>query len=639
MDLVVGTAGHIDHGKTALVRALTGIDADRLPEEKLRGITIDIGFAELALDGIHFGFVDVPGHERFVKNMLAGAAGIDLVLLVIAADEGVMPQTREHFDICRLLGIERGIIALTKADLADSETIELARLEAADLAAGSSLENAPIVELSSVDGTGLEELRSALVEAAKGLQRTETQARIARLPIDRSFSMKGFGAVATGTLVDGTIAEGREIELLPEGRRLRVRGLQTHGRPVKSAVPGQRTAVNLAGIDHTGLSRGMLLAEPGVLRPSQIIDAEAEMLPDAGRPLRSRQRVRIHIGTAEVLARVTVIDTGFMIEPGRSGFVQLRLESPVACVMGDRFIIRSYSPQRTIGGGSVLVSLAERSRSRALEERVLLLRSLRSAADRPADVVSLLVRNAGSSGLSVSSLRALTGWQDRTAREAIAAAVGAGGIVTASELLLGSGTLDSLVNDALRFIERFHAREPLAPGLPRETLRESVFRFRPQEVFALALRRLETEGRVSADTDLVRLAGHKAELSPAEQEFVRQLLETYAAAGLEPPKLPDAVSAASAGIPTADAEKLVHTLFRSGKLIRLNDDLCFSADAIERLKAAVREFADRSAERSIDVPQFKEIAGVSRKYAIPLLEYLDREKVTFRAGDKRVVLK
>jgi selenocysteine-specific elongation factor len=318
MEIVVGTAGHIDHGKTALVRALTGTDADRLPEEKQRGITIDIGFAELALGEDHFAFIDVPGHERFVKNMLAGASGIDIVMLVIAADEGVMPQTREHFEICRLLGISNGIVVLTKADLVDAETLELAELDAAELVAGSFLENAPVIAASSVTGSGLDELRNSLIAVASA-RPTRNDRHIPFLPIDRSFVLKGFGTVVTGTLSGGELTTGADIEILPQGRRVRIRGLQTHGRTVEAARPGQRTAVNLAGIDHHEIERGMVLVPPSRLRPTQIFDAHVEVLAECKRPLRTRQRVRVHIGTAEILARVAVLEPAGEIAPGLGG--------------------------------------------------------------------------------------------------------------------------------------------------------------------------------------------------------------------------------------------------------------------------------------------------------------------------------
>jgi len=361
--IVVGTAGHIDHGKTALVRALTGIDADRLPEEKRRGITIDIGFADLDLGDVRIGFVDVPGHERFVKNMLAGAHGIDVVALVIAADESVMPQTREHFDICRLLDVRQGLVVLTKKDLVDDELLHLVRSETEELVAGSFLDGAPIIPVSSRTGEGIEELKGTLREI--GLEVAARSAEfVVRLPIDRAFTMRGFGAVVTGTLIAGEIAEGDELELLPPARRVRVRGVQVHGAPVPQGIAGQRTAINLSGVDAVAIERGMVLAPVARLRSTQAIDVRVQLLVSAPRPLRSRQRVRVHIGAAEVLARVRVLEAGREIKPGEGGLVQLRTEAPIVGVLGDRFILRSYSPQVTIGGGMILDAFPPKHRSR-----------------------------------------------------------------------------------------------------------------------------------------------------------------------------------------------------------------------------------------------------------------------------------
>src|SRR5919107_1800653 len=361
--VIVGTAGHIDHGKTTLVRALTGVDADRLPEEKRRGITIDLGFAELDLGDVRVGFVDVPGHERFVKNMLAGAHGLDLVALVIAADEGVMPQTREHFDICRLLGVSAGLVVLTKADTVDEELLTLVRAEAEELTAGSFLEGAPVLDVSARTGRGIEELKAALREAALRVPERSAET-VTRLPVDRAFTMRGFGAVVTGTLISGEVAEGQELELLPGALRARVRGVQVHGSSVRAALPGQRTAVNLGGVEVSSVERRMVLAPAGRLRPTQILDARVRLLADAPRPLRTRQRVRVHHGTAEVLARVAVLEESGEIAPGSEGFAQLRLESPVVALPGDRFILRTYSPQRTVAGGEVLDAHAQKHKGR-----------------------------------------------------------------------------------------------------------------------------------------------------------------------------------------------------------------------------------------------------------------------------------
>src|SRR6476646_975160 len=374
--LIVGTAGHIDHGKSALVRALTGVDPDRLPEEKRRGITIDLGFADLQLGDLKIGFVDVPGHERFVKNMLAGAHGIDLLALVIAADEGVMPQTREHFDICRLLGVQNGLVVITKTDLVDEEMLALVEDDARELIAGSFLEDAPLVSMSSRTGAGLDQLKARLVELGKRVP-PRSKDFATRLPIDRAFSMKGFGAVVTGTLISGQIKEADELELLPLQVNVRVRGLQVHNKSVHDAHAGQRTAVNLAGIDTAQIERGMVLAPVGRLRPTQIVDVSIDMLPGASRAVRSRSRVRFHVGAAEVLGRVRVLEGSQQIAPGSSGLAQLRLEAPVVAVHGDRFILRSYSPAETIAGGVIVDPFATKHRRRELDHALQLLRLMR----------------------------------------------------------------------------------------------------------------------------------------------------------------------------------------------------------------------------------------------------------------------
>lgn len=640
MEIIVGTAGHIDHGKTALVRALTGTDADRLPEEKQRGITIDIGFAELELEGVHFGFVDVPGHERFVKNMLAGASGIDVVMLVIAADEGVMPQTREHFEICRLLGLERGLIVLTKSDLVDEETLDLARLDAAELVAGSFLENARVVAVSSIDGSGIDELKHELASVAS-LVPARNDMKATFLPIDRSFTVKGFGAVVTGTLVCGEIAEGDELDLLPVGRRVRVRGVQTHGRKVAIALPGQRTAVNLAGIDHSEIERGMLLAAAGVIRPSNIFDAEIEILAGAPKPLRSRQRVRVHIGTAEVLARVFVIGESGSVDPGERAFVQFRLESPIACLIGDRFIVRSYSPQITIGGGRVLRPNAAKHRRRDIETTATLLSAISAAGDDTAAIVCLLVEDSGAAGITGSDLRSITGWSERVFREAIESSERTGKITDLSGRLIAVKEFDLLRSKVLTAVTAFHQREPLASGISREAIREQVFRHLPSAIFAAAITSLESEGKIIAEKETIRSADHRTELSPREAKAADSLRQTYLDARFEPPRPSDALAKAvmDSGLIISDAQKIFQLLLKSGEILKINEDLYFAAPAIDDLKIAVRSWADKSPDRVIDVAKFKEIAGVSRKYAIPLLEYFDRERVTVRAGDKRMVLK
>ena len=639
MDIIVGTAGHIDHGKTALVKALTGIDADRLPEEKQRGITIDLGFAEMQIDDVRIGFVDVPGHERFVKNMLAGASGIDLVLLVIAADEGVMPQTREHFDICRLLHITSGVIALTKTDLVDDETLELARLDVAELVEGSFLENAAVFPVSSRTGAGVAQLRSGLAKAATKVSR-ENNLYEPRLAVDRSFSVKGFGAVVTGTLASGEIDEGSELELLPITREVRVRGLQTHGKQVKVARSGQRTAVNLGGIAHDEIERGMVLAKPGSLAVTQVFDADVEVLDDAVRALRSRQRVRVHIGTAEVLARVSVLNEIQSIEPGSRGLVQFRLESPVATAHGDRFIVRSYSPQRTIAGGVVLDPLAHKHRRREFEGVASTLVDLVRASNGGGNLAEVFVKMLGERGLNVDDLRSRSSLRADVLKDLIERGVAKGHLVNAHGVLITKPVFDRLQTATLEAVEKHHSSDKLSRGLPKELLRERVFKHAGAEVFRAVVGELERAGKIRAEQDVIKVASHEMQLSPAEKTVHDRLSAIYETAGLETPKLDDALTQAITGASLDQrlARKVFQLFVNSGELVSVTNEYYFSAKALEELTAKLRDHARSSGDPTIDVAKFKDLAGVSRKYAIPLLEYFDRTRVTRRVGDKRQVL-
>lgn len=633
--LIVGTAGHIDHGKSALVRALTGVDPDRLPEEKRRGITIDLGFADLELDDLRIGFVDVPGHERFVKNMLAGAHGIDLLALVIAADEGVMPQTREHFDICRLLGVSNGLVVITKTDLVDEEMLALVEDDARELITGSFLESAPLVSVSSRTGAGMDQLKSQLVDLGRRVP-PRSKDFTTRLPIDRAFSMKGFGAVVTGTLISGKITEGDELELLPLKVNVRVRGLQVHNKAVHEAHAGQRTAVNLAGIDTAQIERGMVLAPAGRLRPTQIVDAWIDVLPGAPRAVRSRSRVRFHIGATEVLGRVRVLG-GSSIEPGSGGLAQLRLEAPVVAIHGDRFILRSYSPAETIAGGVIVDPFATKHRGREMDHALELLRLL--MRDERAVKFEGFVRAAGVRGVRLVDLAAATGWTNEilanVAKEAQRSVLEVGGLYIARD------SFDRLSTALVAELERHHKREPLARGMLRETLREKVFTHSAPELFNGVVGRLEAEGKVASERDIVRSSKHSVGLSDKDLELSKRIEQIYLAAGVEAPSLDDAMTKANvAAAQRAQARKLLQLLLDDRKLVRIQAEMFMHTKVIEDLKTKLLNYASQhDPDRLIDVPAFKDLAGVSRKYAIPLLEYFDREQVTRRAGDKRLILK
>jgi selenocysteine-specific elongation factor len=636
--LIVGTAGHIDHGKSALVRALTGIDPDRLPEEKRRGITIDLGFADLELDDLRLGFVDVPGHERFVKNMLAGAHGIDLLALVIAADEGVMPQTREHFDICRLLGVRNGLVVITKKDLVDEEMLVLVEDEARDLVTGSFLENAPVVAVSSRTGAGLDDLKLHLTELGKRVPPRSFDFTM-RLPIDRAFSMKGFGSVVTGTLVSGKIAEGDELELLPPRIPVRVRGLQVHNKSVHEAHAGQRTAVNLAGVDTTQIERGMVLAAVGRLRPAQVIDAWIDVLPGASRGVRSRSRVRFHIGAAEVLGRVRVLESSSEIAPGKGGLAQLRLEAPVVALHGDRFILRSYSPAETIAGGVIVDPFATKHRAREMHATMELLRLL-MRDDRAAKFAGF-VKAAGARGLRLADLAAATGWTNDVLAQVSSQVQKEGSVIDAGGVYLARESLDHLSETVVAELERHHKREPLARGMLRETLREKVFAHSLPELFAGVIARLEADGKVVSEKDIVRSSKHSVGLSDEDAELSKKIEQLYLTAGVEAPTIDEAMTRAEVPVPRrAQARKIMQLLIDDRKLVRVQGEMFMHAQALDDLKTRLINYAaQHEPDRLIDVAAFKDLAGVSRKYAIPLLEYFDRAQITRRAGDKRLILK
>jgi selenocysteine-specific elongation factor len=636
--LILGTAGHIDHGKSALVRALTGVDPDRLPEERRRGITIDLGFADLELDDLRLGFVDVPGHERFIKNMLAGAHGIDLLALVIAADEGVMPQTREHFDICRLLGVRNGLVVITKKDLVDEEMLVLVEDEARELVAGSFLDGAPILNVSARTGAGLDDLKSQLTELGRRVPPRSLDYTM-RLPIDRAFSMKGFGAVVTGTLISGAIVEGSELELLPVHAAVRVRGLQVHGKGVSEAHAGQRTAVNLAGIDTGQIERGMVLAPPGRLRPAQVIDVSLDLLPGASRALRSRARVRFHLGAAEVLGRIRVLESSSQIAAGESGLAQLRLESPVVGIHGDRFILRSYSPAETIAGGVIIDPFATKHRGRELQKTLEQLRSL-MAEDRAAKFAGF-VGIAGDKGLRLADLAAATGWTNDVLAQVASWVQQDGSVIEVGGVYLAGRSFERLSRAVVEELDRYHKREPLVRGMLRETLREKIFAHSLSELFAGVIGRLETGGEVVSEKDIVRLSRHSVGLSEQETELSKRIEQLYLAAGVEAPSIDELMTRANVSASQrAQARKLMQLLIDERRIVRIQGEMFMHAQVLEALQTKLRDYAsEHEPDRLIDVAGFKELAGVSRKYAIPLLEYFDREQITRRAGDKRIILK
>lgn len=632
--VIVGTAGHIDHGKTSLVKALTGIDADRLAEEKRRGITIDLGFANLELtspagDRLRLGFVDVPGHERFVRNMLAGVGGIDLVLLVIAADEGVMPQTREHFDICRLLAIPRGLVAITKCDSVDSDTLDVVRLEIEDYLRGSFLDSkhTPIIPVSAVRGDGLDELKRELARLADTAV-TKNAGALPRLPIDRAFVMRGFGTVVTGTLISGTIAREQELELHRSGKRVRARGIQVHGAATEQARAGERTAINLAGVSADMLARGMMLTAPSTLEPSARIDVRLQLLNDA-RPLKHLSRVHLHVYSSESVAQVRLLEGG-RLEPGNSQLAQLRIAQPLLMVPGDRFIIRQFSPVITIGGGIVLDSFPVHRSTREIVGTLDFLRKLEAANQQEA--LALRVERSGTSGLSRADAVKQTGRSAREIEIDVQALAKSNRIVIAADLLLAGNAAERASSNLLSDLETFHKANPLVEGMGKENLRERLEL--GSGVFGFLLGQLSARKKIEIQGELVKLAGRSVTMS-ADEERARKTIETaFSSAGLKVPALKEVL----AGLPVdrLRSQKIVTLLLREGSLIKVSDDLVFHRSALESLRHRV--VAQKSTAPKMDVAHFKDLTGVSRKYAIPLLEYLDRERVTRRVGDIREIL-
>lgn len=630
--VIVGTAGHIDHGKSALVRALTGTDPDRWEEEKRRGITIDLGFAHLDLpssdskENFRLGFIDVPGHERFVRNMLAGVGGLDLVLLVIAADEGIKPQTREHFDICRLLNIRRGITVLTKSDLVDAETLEVVRLEVADFLRGSFLDGAPIVPVSALTGAGLGELRAEMARAAAEIAARDSS-QIFRLPIDRVFTMKGHGTVITGTTITGAVAKEDEAEVFPLGKRARVRNVQVHDQPVDRALAGQRTALNLAGVEKETLARGMMLVTPGLLRTTTRLDVQLNLLSSAT-PLKDRARVHFHCYTAELIAEVALIDRK-LVKPGESAFAQLRLAEPIVFVPGDRFIVRQFSPVITIGGGTVLDAFPPKHKA-TVERRVAFLTTLLEGNRER--ILSARVSRRECAGLSLADLIAETGWTPSEAKQTSGAVEKSGSVIRLGECLISAETLNTSEQQIEATLRGFHDKNPLVQGLSKEELREKLGLSAP--IFDGIVNRLAQAKKVELQGELIRLAGRGVQMKDDEAEAKQVIERAFSSAGLKVPLLKEVL--AGLKIDQTRAQKIVTLLLRDRVLVKLSDDLVFHTTALEQLKQQVR--AMKASTPQMDVPKFKDIFGITRKYAIPLLEYLDRERVTRRVGDVRQVL-
>ncbi len=628
--IILGTAGHIDHGKSSLIKTLTGIDPDRLKEEKLRGITIELGFASLTLPtGQLLGIVDVPGHERFVRHMVAGATGMDLVALVIAADEGVMPQTREHLEICELLKVKQGLVVLTKADLVESDWLDLVEEEIREALVGTFLEGAPIVRFSAVTGEGTETLLGTLGELAAQVP-PKPASGIFRLPVDRVFTIKGFGTVVTGTAITGRLKVGDAVMVYPPLYKARVRSLQMHGASVEELLAGSRAAVNLQGLEKEEMERGMVVATPGALIPSRRLDVFLEVLESAPRPLKHRQTVRFHTGTSERLSVPLLLDAD-EVPPGSSGYVQFILRDAVAVKPGDRFVIRNLSPAVTWGGGQILH--VNPTRHKRHQEGVLSgLQTLEQGA--PEEQVRFYLEEAGPAGRSRSALAAMLPWEPTDLANLLNALVQRGEALLydpENQRYILTDTARALEEEIHRHLKAYHQKNPLKPGLSKEELRRKLPPQMEVRLFNDLLGRLAQQKQVALEKDLVRLASHRVQLATDQEDVTRRLAALYQRGRLSPPTLKEVEAALK--LPLAKLQPLLAVLVNQGSLVKVKEDLYFHTEAVAQLKAALVDFLKKNGE--ISVPQFKDLTQTSRKFTIPLLEHFDTNRVTVRVGEAR----
>jgi selenocysteine-specific elongation factor len=630
--LILGTAGHVDHGKTSLVKALTGIDCDRLPEEKARGITIELGFAQLELPGgVRFGIVDVPGHERFVRTMVAGVGGMDIVMLVVAADEGIMPQTREHLDICQLLGVRRGLVAVTKCDLVDDDWLELLQEELADWLGGTFLEGAPLVPVSVRSGAGIETLRGELARLAAECGARKKEGSF-RLPIDRAFTVAGFGTVVTGTLLSGTLRVGDELVILPGGNSSRVRGLQAHGGKCDSGEAGERLAVNLQGVELSAVGRGDTLAPPGVYAPTRAVDVLLRLLPSAPRDLKHRATLRLHAATYEVAAQVILFDRN-ELQPGEEAFAQLRLAQPVLLLPDDPFVLRSYSPPATVGGGRVLDPAPPRRRRRSAEA-VALLTAI--AAGDEGQMVALLVATSLLSGISFGGLLSRSGLPARKLEALLLPLLSSGELLQMSReprMFLGRESFAALKEHLCRDIADYLQHNPLKEGIGREELKNRLPRRSDPRFFTALLTALEKDGKILAERDIVRLTGQRSNVSADSGALRQKVAAALHAGGYEPPS--PAELAARLGASDKELVEHLHLLVRERAAVKVKGDLFYAPEPLAEIRAKLTAFLREKKE--ITPNEFRELTGLSRKFMIPLLEYFDQEKLTIRAGDKRLL--
>jgi selenocysteine-specific elongation factor len=630
--IVLGTAGHVDHGKTALIKALTGTDTDRLKEEKERGITIELGFASLTLpDGQTLGVIDVPGHERFIKNMVSGAAGIDLVVMVIAADEGVMPQTKEHLQICSLLGLKRGLVALTKMDLVDGDWRDLVMEDIRSFLKGSFLESSPIIPVSAITGAGLQELLNALQQVASEVKE-KSDAGLFRLPIDRVFSMKGFGTVVTGTLVSGHIQTGEDVTVLPQKISARIRGMQVHNQNVSLAESGQRTAINLQGTEKAAIARGDVLTRPGTLEATRRLDIYFEYLPTNEKKLKHRALIRFHAGTSEVMARINFLDRDD-IAPGDKAFAQLFLAVPAVVIAGDCFVIRSYSPVTTIGGGSVVDPLSRKHKrysSQVLHE----LEHLQHGEDL--ERIATMIERTSYAGIDLHELVIRTGFPQAFVKKRLETLFSQKQAILLDReetRVISLKAYQDSQEKLMSAIRTFHEKFPLQEGMSKEELRTKVGSFISPRLFNAVMRHMEQDGRIVIDRESLRLPDHRIHLQGELEEMRQSISDLYGNAGLAPPSLKEVMEKFTAQ--RTRTGSVLNVMLKEGSLVKVTEDLYFDRRALAKLREDYKNLLLK--EGKATPISFKTLTGLSRKYIIPLLEYFDMTKLTVRSGEHRIL--
>ena len=632
--VVLGTAGHIDHGKTTLIKALTGVDCDRLKEEKERGITIELGFTSMALpSGSEISIVDVPGHEKFVHHMVAGATGLDLVALVIAADEGIMPQTREHLDICKLLRVKKGLVALTKIDLVEKDWLDLVKEEIQEFVRGTFLDGAAIVPLSSTTGEGLPAFLAEVDRLAKEVEERSPEG-LFRLPIDRVFTIKGFGTVVTGTIISGTASIGDTLEVLPSGLESKVRGIQAHGKPVESATAGLRAGINLQGLEKGDIDRGNVLVLSQTLKPTAVLDVVFQLLSGSPKLLKHRTRVRLHLGTAEALGRAIPLGRE-EVKPGEEAFMQIRLEKPIVALPGDHFVIRSYSPLLTIGGGEVLDAFPSRHKrfSQQVKEEMEIL-------EKGSDDEKIRVRllKAGPAGLSWPDLMMRTNLLPAKLKSRVETLIGTGGILRYNGdrlRYIHPQVMADLKRFCLDYLKEFHRKNPLQAGAIKEELKSKLPPQADSRLFNHILSTLTGEKKIITEKETVRLSAHTISLKEEEKDLRKKMVLLYAQGKLQPPLVKEV--AAELAVSESELKPVLQLLVKEGTLVKAKEDLYFHQQAMQEMEAKLIQFLQQNKEMT--PTQFKEISQVSRKFAIPLMEHFDAKKLTMRIGDKRVLRK